>query len=369
MRPAQALGRGGLFLAGLTTANLVLAQAELNADLRLGADQHSGFFSRQGERSAQAYLRELSVGIDYQATQNWDFELEWEWQRLHGEDEFSAGDARLDYTGFKSARLSLGRMKEPFGMERLMSAAALMMPERAVATSAITPGRAYGLQAGRRAKHWTWQLGVFQEESQSSDATRAVSGRLTRVLWQATEYTLHMGVSFSQRWHRGDAYQVREQAELFSADNIVRSPRLAADSRALGGVELAWLYRQWFLSAEHFAQQINDDFDVNWRFNGQYVQLGYLMRGQTRRYKHGLIKAPQAADPWGAWELALRVGQLDARDHGYGSVTRLSSIALNVWLPQVHKFALAFSHAELRGDQRSPENTGEALSLRWQMGF
>jgi phosphate-selective porin OprO/OprP len=257
-------------------------------------------------------------------------------------------------------------MKEPFGMERLLSSANLAVSERSQVTRALAPGRSIGLQiAGYRA-HMSWQFGLFREESQSSDATDAVTTRLSWAPVQTEHDVLHLGAALSQRWHRGDPFQIREEAELFSADSVLRSPRIDAVDRTLGGLELAWLHRSFSMSAEAMAQQVSDHDGVNWRFGGQYVQLGCLLTGEQRAYRKGLLKGVVPRHAFGAWELVVRHSHLDARDHARGSVSKLTLLGLNAHFPNHFKLTLSLLEAKITGELRSPQDRGKALSLSVQ---
>lgn len=341
---------------------------EYSAEVRLGADDYDGFFSRQGQGDQVMYVRQLELGLDYDSDHDWSVALEAQWERLHGETEFEFGDARVDYTGLKSLDIRVGRIKEPFGMERLMSSSALATNERSLASSGFAPGRAYGFLLAHERKRFTWQAGLFQEESQSNDATRAVTTRLTWApVFNEQQNVLHLGSSLSQRWHRGDPFQIRQEGEVFSADTVIRSPRLTADQRFLAGVELAWLYQSFGVSAEHFLQQVEDKQGVNWHFNGQYLQTTWLLTGEQRRYKNGLIKGVEPSNSYGAWEVVARYTWLDARDHARGSDTNLRLLGLNAYFPHQIKFGIDLIDAAIRGDQRSPEDEGKAVSVRLQV--
>lgn len=343
---------------------------QYSAEVRLGADDYDGFFSREGEADQAHYLRQMELGLDYDVD-DWSVALEAQWERLHGDTEFEFGDARVNYTGLKSLDIGVGRIKEPFGMERQMSASALATNERSLASSALAPGKAYGFLLAHERKRFTWQAGLFQEESQSNDATRSVTTRLTwapKLYEQIEEQNvLHLGSSLSQRWHRGDPFQIRQEGEVFSADTIIRSPRLAADKRFLAGFELAWLHQSFGVSAEHFLQKVDDKQGVNWHFNGQYVQTTWLLTGEQRRYKNGLIKGVEPSNSYGAWEVVARYSWVDARDHARGSVTDLRLLGLNAYFPHQIKFGIDLIDAAIRGDQRSPEDEGKAVSVCLQV--
>lgn len=351
------------------TGHAQASGVNFSADLKLGGDDYDGFFSRQGEADRVFYLRELELGMEYAPNPHWSLELEAQWGRLHGENEFELGDALVRYQGWKGFDLQVGRMKEPFGMERLMSSSSLSVSERSVATSAFAPGRSIGAQLIRHRKRLTWHLGLFREESQSNDATEAITARLAWAPIQSDSDTLHLGGALSQRWHQGDPFQIREEGEVFSADTVLRSPRIDADYRTLGGLEFAWIHQSLTLSAEHMAQQVRDQDGVNWRFDGQYVQAAWLLTGERRAYGKGLIKGIDVLNPYGAWELIARYSRLDARDHARGSVSQIALLGVSVWLPKHVKFTLNLLDANIKGDLRSPEDSGRAISARVQVGL
>ncbi len=119
------------------------------------------------------------------------------------EDAWTLLDLSLTIPIEKLGSVTVGKIKEPFSMERLMGGGLLPAMERSMGIDALTSARNVGVQIGNHfaGKRMTWRGGVFNdwlftEESFGSSATQYI-GRLTGLPLDQPQGAglLHLGIS------------------------------------------------------------------------------------------------------------------------------------------------------------------------------
>lgn len=205
-------------------------------------------------------------------------------------------DLYIRYNGWgKQAVLTVGKQKEPFGLEFLESSNDITFLERSAIIEAYAPQRQEGVLFSGQQGDLTYALGIFEDDSNSDGA--AVTGRVTYTPIQSSEQVLHMGLAHSNR---------------------------AADL-AVTGVELAYSNGPYHIQTEFMS---SDKEGVS--NDGYYVQAGWIITGETRPYKNGVFKRVSPGNSAGAWEVVLRyedgdgnysdqeLGNTDATTYGIG---------------------------------------------------
>jgi phosphate-selective porin OprO/OprP len=81
-----------------------------------------------------------------------------------------AEDLYIRYLGFGStATVTIGKQKEPFGLEQLTSSKDISALERSAMTERYTPGRSGGIQLSGKGDNWTYGIGYFEADGNGSD--------------------------------------------------------------------------------------------------------------------------------------------------------------------------------------------------------
>ena len=106
-----------------------------------------------------------------------------------------------------------------------------------MATSAFAPGRHPGLGLSGHRKPFTWAIGVYETaDRENKRDIYALTGRLILAPWEQKKRVLHLGISGSLRDFGGEIYKIEEQAEVHTAEEIVKSIETPTnDVRLLGG--------------------------------------------------------------------------------------------------------------------------------------
>lgn len=212
-----------------------------------------------------------------------------------GESDSAAGtveDLYIRYNGWGSqAKLTIGRQKEPFGLEQLTSSKDIAILERAATTELYAPGRNTGIQLHGKSGMFTYGVGLFEDgEASTGDPNRqadelAITGRITAAPIHEGNQLLHVGLGYTDR--------------------------AGSDSNILG-LELAGVLGPFHAQAEYFDAEFDtEDAD------GFYLQAGWILTGESRPYKDGVFKIVKPADKSGAWELVVRY---EDGDGNYGDI-------------------------------------------------
>lgn len=201
-----------------------------------------------------------------------------------GEDGSEAGtveDLYIRYNGWgRHARVTIGRQKEPFGLEELTSSKDISVLERAATTELYAPGRNTGILFDGQREMFTYALGLFEDgEAATGDPNReadefAVTGRVTFAPLNAEGRVAHLGLAYTDR---------------------------AGSETSILGLELAGVVGPFHAQAEYFDAEF-DTVDAD----GFYIQAGWILTGESRPYKDGVFKIITPAAKAGAWELVAR---------------------------------------------------------------
>lgn len=334
-----------------------------------GMDHYGSFYDEDGESdTTRAVLRNAKLQLELAWGEQWQAELDGSYQIAGDKKELDLGDAFLQFNGARRFRVTAGRFKEPFGLERLTSYTDLNTSERSVATSAFAPGRSTGIMAGQFRKSATWALGVFTEEPDGG-STRAVTGRMTAAPVRSHARVLHLGLAASWRDLDDQRFQIRDEGEVFSADNIIRSPRFDARDAWLAGLEAAWLAGRLTLAGEAMMQSVQRSNGERWQFQGAYLQASLFLTPDQRRYGRGEFKGVKPQHAAGAVEVVARHSTVDLRDRGIGAEAQVMLLGLNYYLGDQFQVRLNYLRPDISGNTLMANPDGDAVTLRAVLSF
>lgn len=314
-------------------------------------------------------LRRARLSIKAKVSDNWKAKLQFDFA---GDDEsVELKDAYVEYSGWQMMDFIVGQDKEPFGLEELTSSKNLIFIERSMVSSAFAPGRNLGLSLNGDADILIWQMGVYQAETREDNGdTYAMTGRLGVVPWETDTGFFHLGISGSYRDYDGEEFEIKESAEIHTADNIVFSNEIATDHLLLYGVETAFGTGPFCFAAEYMMADVNavekNDDAV---FDGYYLSASWFLTGETRPFKNGAWERVKPKSPDGAWELVTRYSYLDAADNNYGTTAETLTLGVNWHINSNVCLMNNYTHLWLTDEDTDKETTGDAVSLRLQCVF
>ena len=350
----------------------------LSGNVVIGSEYRDEFYSSNQESQSNLFLRRAKLKGEYHWSKHWDAELELtisdkSVRDKSGNIDFALDDAYLAYQNLqfdqvKIGNLKIGHMKEPFGFERQTGLTKLLTNERSLTSSALTPGRSYGILLGRNKKQWTWALGYFWDKA-SSTTSKGVSAKAARLFQLSDYHKFHFGLSLSQKHFTETEFQIKARASLFSADNIIRSAKFSPDRSKSAGIEFLWQFKSLNLVAESIAQSITQSTGHSWNYSGYYIQVGYFLSGDNINYRKGKLGSIEPESSSGAWQLTARYNFTDLRDsdingNSIGSETSISELGLNYYYKKNTIIKFNYQRAILEGNSLGPQDNGDGLSIR-----
>ncbi|MGM0768809.1 MAG: OprO/OprP family phosphate-selective porin [Pseudomonadota bacterium] len=362
----------GLTLAFMLQPLRVLAaplESELSGYVAGGVDHYEAFYDEDGEpETTRGVLRNARLQLELAWGAQWEAELDGSYKIEGSTKELDLGDAYFRFNGDRQFSVTAGRFKEPFSLERLTSYANLNTSERSLVTSAFAPGRSTGVMVGQFRKSGTWALGVFSDEPDGG-STRAVTGRLTRSPIRSDNRVLHLGVAASWRDLDDRRFQIKDEGEVFSADNVIRSPRFDARDAWLTGLEAAWLAGRLTLAGEAMAQGVQRTNGQWWQFSGAYLQASLFLTDDQRNYSRGEFKGVESRQSTGAWEVVARHSAVDLQERGVGAQASVTLLGLNYYLGETFQLRLNYLWPDISGNTLMAAPDGDAVTLRAVLGF
>jgi len=361
-----------VMLIGQASAKTLLSKKnfDLSGLIMIDTDHYGAFFDENAKNATtNVELRQAKITAKYKPQAYWKSKLQFKYAyEDSAHKEFEVADAYIAYSGFEWVDITAGKMKEPFSLERLTGSSSLTTIERSMVTSAFSPGRSYGVKVGENKKNYTWGLGVFQKKT-NSDSTRAVTARATFAPVRNKNQTLHLGLSASIRDRQNNDFQIKESAEVNTADNIIRSARFDADKSHLSGIEFAWQYNSVRFQSEFISEKIEQVSGQDWNYYGYYLQASWFVTGESSSYKKGRFKGVKPAANTGALEVVARYGELGLRDQNFGSESSIVMVGINYHWTKNYKLMVNYLKPDISGNTLHTDGSGDAISARIQLLF
>ncbi len=344
----------------------------LKGRLMWDLNRYGAFYSKQADGSTiSSEIRRAELAFSQKTKNHWSAKLEFGFES--NENEVEVNDAYAKYRGWKWAKVTIGKSKEPFGFEELSSTSDIPTLERSMVSSAFAPGRSLGVtfdinSLDKVLPRSSLAIGLFQAENDDDydhQPPVAITTRLTYAPLKNDRQILHLGLAGSWRDWDENAFQFKEQGELNTADNMILSAILTADSQQLKGVEAAWQYQSFNIQAEYMASSVDQVDGETWLYDGYYVQAGYLLTGEKHQYKKGKFSAIKPAAESGAWELVFRHSLLDLRDNNLGAEASVNLLGVNYYASNQIRIMFNYLNPSISGYSLHSNTDGDAISLRF----
>lgn len=273
-------------------------------------------------------------------------------------------DAYLQYKGWPWAKITVGKQKEPFGLEKLTSSRNLLMIERSLVTEALTPGRSVGISAVGNIDSIQWQVGYFKPDE--SETSSAFTGRVVWLPWQQKQNVLHLGLAFSERDYSStdsnSEFRINEVMEVYASDSLVEGKKLTAHDVSLRGVEFLWMKNRYTMMGEWQQATVVDTNKGSFDYQGGYVQMSYQLFGGHRKYHDGELGSTSKK----GWELTSRYSQFSLNEED--KEVESAAIGVNYTLNKNTKMMANYIHSRYLKNSAKIA-AGNAISLRLQYAF
>jgi phosphate-selective porin OprO/OprP len=346
-----------IIFCSLLSTHALSDKIKVSGDLMLDHDIFDSGFLEEGDSSEKrSEIRRAGLSFKTEFMDDWKAKLKIDFSG----DNIELKDAYMKYKGLSWADIVIGKQKEGFSLEKLSPSRDAIMIERSLVTSALAPGRSFGINLSGGETKFNWQLGYFQPEEDESST--AITGRFAWLPWREKNELLHIGLAFSERDLDGNEFRVNEQMEVHNADSLIEGNKILANKQSLQGIELLWQQAGFTALAEWQQATVTDTDNVEYDYKGGYIQVSYQFSGGNRKYKNGgLGKVIHSG-----WELTSRYSYFDLVEEGHEVKTY--AIGVNYTVNDRLKFMVDYIKAE-QFDDLNKLSADNAISLRAQYTF
>ena len=349
---------------------------QIGGQILMDMNYYGSFWSKEGDSSnTNVELRDGRIQFTYDFPAGWEAKLQVNADADSDGSDVDLGSTYIRYNNWGIAEITLGKMKEPIGMERNTRSARLVTIESSMMTTSFTPGKNWGIRLNSATKRRTWSLAATveddngQNDGYEEDEPIALTGRFTFAPIHTAEQTLQFGISSSWRDWNKNTFQIKDRAQVSSADNVVRSAEFAADNQVVVGLEGAWSRKSLLLQGEYMATRVEEVNGPDWNYDGYYFTASYLLTGEHRKLNKGKLGAVKPTGDGGAWELEGRYSYVNLRDRGLGAKASITTLGVNYYYRRDIKLMLAYLYPDIAGSVTSDELGGHAVSARVQVLF
>ena len=298
--------------------------------------------------------------------------------------------------------LRVGYFFEPFGLERYTSNRFTTFMERGL-PDVFNPARHLGVMILRTESDQmgTYFLGTFRSFSDpwggdfGDPSSQAVTGRVTRLLWydepSGGRYLMHVGAAMSYRGAGGRSVRFQSRPEIRPGDpavipfpSFVDTGNIPTEHWELYGTELMLIHGPFSIQSEAMLVPLNQAAGPRTLFYGWYAFASYFLTGENRGYSRetGISDRVYPFENFfrvrgggpiitgtGAWEVAIRLSQIDLTDAGIlgGRLTDLT-VGLNWYLNPWAKMTFNYVHPMLQSGTHGP-STADIFGIRAQFDF
>jgi phosphate-selective porin OprO and OprP len=359
------------------------------------------FLNDETEKLADTFLmRSIRPIFEGTVDKNFDYYLMLDF----GGGAATVPDAYIDFHYWSQARLRVGKMRAPFGLERLQSSANLLFIERSLPTN-LSPNRDVGVQLhGELAKGVvTYAVGIFNGVADGGSADndtgdeKDVVGRIFLIPFKnssnETWQDLGLGIAGSSGSQKGSSalpglasYKTPGQQTAFS----YRSDGTAAGTTIADGKRIRLspqgyyyngsfgVFGEYVISQQEVAKESSA---LKLSHNAWQVAASYVLTGQKLAFKGVALSKPfePKEHNWGAVELAVRYSRLNFDEDAFPlfadaakSVQAISAwgAGINWYLNKNIKFSLNYEESTFVGGASTGDRAQEkAVVSRFQLSY
>ncbi len=369
----------------------------LATDFRRGSFGDATENDRVRDLSDGVNVRRARLGVEGKVFGAFDYAMVYDFGGSGTEEAGKISSAWLQYSGLP-VKVRAGFYPHPTSLEDAASFTGSLFPERASVAETVRglaggDGRAT-IGVFHSGERWNFSAAVTGNTvtTQSFDEQLGAVGRFSVVPFKGDGWLVHTGVNTNLVIHpakggpdvaaTGGAIsnlRLRDRPELrVDGARLIDTGNIDADSLTAIGLEFGAMRKNVFVQAEYFDIKVKRRSSTlpDPKFNGWYVQAGWTLTGEARRYSTATagFDAPRPAKPfdlkkgnWGAIELAARYSNFDldylAGPAGSSPVAgairggeqNILSLGVNWYLNSVVSLSAAYRNVEV--NRLSPGGT------------
>ena len=309
-------------------------------------------------------VRRAQFGLEAKFSTDWSAKLVYDFARGG-----ALKDAYVRYDGWEVGTITIGQSKVPFGLEQLASTNDLTFLERSLPGDTFALSRRKGVAFESASANRTIAAMVFGSSVGGSEAS-GFAARITFAPVSRGDSLLHFGLAVaSERPHGDFSFSARPEA-LPTFPKLVRTGTITDVARVNRlGLEAAWKRGPFLLQSEALRAQLSrDNGQAALAFKGWYIGGSWVLTGESRGYKRGVLKGIVPTRPGGAWELTARYSRLNLNDSPVtGGSEHTLTFGVNWYASKNTRVTL--NYIRVNSDRRAVSDNPRILELRLQLSF
>ncbi|SUD61316.1 outer membrane porin OprO [Ectopseudomonas oleovorans] len=371
---------------------------KINGRLQVDADSFDGFYTKNGERADETYLRRARLEISGVAFTDWGYTF----QRNFGDDSSNWRELAIHYNGWEPVQISVGRIRPTFGLEWATSSKWITAIERS-ALSDLAPWvnseDGEGIRVRTTVGMFHGEAGAYRQDAdmlEDENGANNTSFVLRGVIAPIVEkdQVLHLGASFGQRdLEEGYLERIRPRLSVrgttedsANGNRATFGGTVTDGSDQVWGLEAAYMIGPFSVQGEYRTRTVDamegfEDLEAT----GYNVQLAYTLTGESRSYKLDggkFDKITPNNKQVGAWEVFYRfeditvdetgvapsgyVGALDSAKAG----AKTHTVGVNWYANEAVKISANYLKTSVDDVvNANGDDDGDAISLRAQYVF
>ncbi len=371
---------------------------KINGRLQVDADSFDGFYTKNGERADETYLRRARLEISGVAFTDWGYTFE----RNFGDDSSNWRELAIHYNGWEPVQISVGRIRPTFGLEWATSSKWITAIERS-ALSDLAPWvnseEGEGIRVRTTVGMFHGEAGAYrqdgdmlEDENGANNTSFVLRGVIAPIVEK--DQVLHLGASFGKRdLEEGYLESIRPRLSVrgTTEDRANGNRATFGGTRTDGtdqvwGLEAAYMIGPFSVQGEYRTRTVDamegfEDLEAT----GYNVQLAYTLTGESRSYKLDggkFDKITPNNKQVGAWEVFYRfeditvdetgvapsgyVGALDSAKAG----AKTHTVGVNWYANEAVKISANYLKTSVDDVvNANGDDDGDAISLRAQYVF
>jgi len=255
--------------------------------------------------------RRARIGTTGKINDNWDGIIEFDFANT----SIEANDVRLRRSFSNGGKLLIGQYKVAQGLNQLSSSNDMTFIERSMVSNIIPDARRMGVGYEYFKENKGFNVMMFGRNigQRASIEKDMPLGGVVRLVYapKIGESILHIASSFvyeDRNSNKVVSYGDRPESRDCKGGSIklidIKVPD--ANNTFKAGAELAYINGPLSFEAEYLQVALNTVNGINPSFFGWHVQTAYVLTGESRSYKSGIMGTVTPEGEKGAWEIAVR---------------------------------------------------------------
>lgn len=312
-------------------------------------------------------LRRGRLYVRGNLSEDWEYRIQTEFS----DDDPELKDGYVRYNGFENSRIILGNFKQFSSLEFLTSSNNITFTERAMVNSLVT-GRRVGIGYQRWDDRYSLGVSAYTNEANDNVRGNGIGGRFVYRPALQGDQLLHLGINYAREEDDDDTVRFRARPDSHQDSHRIVNTGSIADVDALerAGLELAYVNNRFSAQGEYVSHDLKRDIGPDLTFTGYYIYASYFLTDDSRPYSrsNGAFDTLTPTSDSGAWEIGLRLSNLDLNDEGIGG-GQADTVTFGVNYYMNRNVRLTANYIMADSDRLAGDDDPDALQLRFRITF